>query len=779
MRFFCCVFLKEFDILFINMNYQYKKTLFATLSLITILGYGYFAFAAAPLGGYNPGGTLDPDCAPGDVDCVVTLPSSGSVTADNGLTATGSNVQLGGTLLNNTQIDQDGFKFSTIFTDDGTAFSVPVDYSIENGSSRAIATTGQKMRIGMFSELPLYNLYAGIGFREADQGPSPIMYEETNGLYKAFFFGDQESWVSTYNPTDQTSGSLSARSNEIRLGYDDSLLNISRGILVDTNGVTFSWGNIGNDNYLFPNSRGTSNQVLTTDGAGQLSWQNAGGGSALQLYSENPSLPYTSPVASGLNSVAIGNGARASADDMIVWGKNAGFGSLSSTQSTFLGTNAGYGVVGITSINNTFIGANAGYQTSNVNDSIFIGSNTGYESDNAYFSNFIGQSAGYGADNSDNSNFIGQYAGHSAIGSSNSIFFGFQAGASSLNSSFTTAIGYTSGTFSSSEYSNFFGFNAGASSSADYSNFIGFNAGETTTNASNSIFIGTNSGSNDTVNNTTNPDDFSILLGNNTSTGGFSNSIAIGGFATNTSSNQFMIGSTTRPIDETKIIGSLGTECTITTGTGMACTSDERLKTNIVDLNSDTLTKLQNVRTVSYNWLQNPDSPTQIGFLAQNLEQYFPEMVMTDPTGKKQVYYSQMTPILTKAIQEMNLKITDIGNMETPNTWRDSLIAWFGNVENGITDLYVKTFHADRGEFANEICLGQQGNQTCVTKDQLDQLLLNSGTVIVPNNNEIVIDDNSNPVIDPAIDESFDNNQETPVVDSVGESESENTEVTE
>jgi len=28
---------------------------------------GAFLYAAAPNGGYNPGDTLDPDCAPGDV----------------------------------------------------------------------------------------------------------------------------------------------------------------------------------------------------------------------------------------------------------------------------------------------------------------------------------------------------------------------------------------------------------------------------------------------------------------------------------------------------------------------------------------------------------------------------------------------------------------------------------------------------------------------------------------------------------------------------------------
>jgi hypothetical protein len=199
----------------------------------------------------------------------------------------------------------------------------------------------------------------------------------------------------------------------------------------------------------------------------------------------------------------------------------------------------------------------------------------------------------------------------------------------------------------------------------------------------------------------------------------------------------------------------------------MACTSDERLKTNITDLTSDTLTKLQNVRTVSYNWLQNPNSPLQIGFLAQNLEQYFPEMVMTDPTGKKQVYYSQMTPILTKAIQEMNLKITDIGNMETPNTWRDSLIAWFGNVENGITELFAGRVRT------HELCL----DDVCVTKDQLQQLLQNSQQMVVPSSggnpptdpdSVVTPDDTTPPDSDPIEnpDDTGDSNSDIPIVDT-------------
>ena len=551
-------------------------------------------------------------------------------------------------------------------------------------------------------------------------------------------------------------------------------------------GITFEFSDQAGDGfYLFPRNIGASGQVLTTNGVGQLSWQTAGAnrwsltGNSGTIAGTN-FIGTTDPedfvikvnnievgrfyedTGSSSQSIALGGTSNALSANMFVAGVSAGQNATNAQGSNFIGQWAGQNATN--SSNSNFIGSFAGNGAVGVTASNFIGGNAGLNATSVTYSNFIGALAG-SATNASNSNFLGPYAGQNATNAGDSNFFGYGAGVNAANAN----------------DSNFFGHYAGeTATNASLATFIGYEAGVQAANASNSIFIGTHAGLLDTVNNTTNVNDFSILLGNYTSTGGFKNSIAIGGFAINTASNQFMIGSTTRPINQTKVIGSLGTECTITTGTGMACTSDERLKTNITDLTSDTLSKLQNVRTVSYNWLQNPNSPTQIGFLAQNLEQYFPEMVMTDVTGKKQVYYSQMTPILVEAIREMNLNVIQLSDMTKTNTWRDSLIEWFGNVGNGITDLYVRTFHADRGEFVNEICLGQQGNQTCVTKDQLDQLLLNSGTTITPNSNVIITNDNSNPVIDSVTDESSGNFQETPVDDdSVDESGSESTEIVE
>lgn len=210
------------------------------------------------------------------------------------------------------------------------------------------------------------------------------------------------------------------------------------------------------------------------------------------------------------------------------------------------------------------------------------------------------------------------------------------------------------------------------------------------------------------------------MIGNQTSTGGFTNSIALGTQAANTATNQFMIGSTTSPIDQVKILQSGGTNCSITSS-GLACTSDERLKTNITDLSSNILDSLTKIRTVTYNWNANPSSNQMIGFLAQDLEQYFPQLVSTDKQGQKSVNYANITPVLVQGMRELNLKLTAIESIaQTVNpSLRDSLIAWFGDVTNGIGKLFTHELHTDT------LCVGD----TCVTESQLKNLLQNQGTI--------------------------------------------------
>jgi hypothetical protein len=161
----------------------------------------------------------------------------------------------------------------------------------------------------------------------------------------------------------------------------------------------------------------------------------------------------------------------------------------------------------------------------------------------------------------------------------------------------------------------------------------------------------------------------------------------------------------------------------------MSCSSDERLKTNIEDLDTDTLSKLLSVRTVSYNWNTNPNGNQMIGFLAQDLQSYFPQLVSTGPNDFLQVNYAGITPILVEAIREMNLKITDIGDLTKDNSWRTALLNWFASASNGITEFFA-------GEITTKtLCVADEsGEKTCLTKGQLDSVLNNLGntTIVMP-----------------------------------------------
>ena len=91
-------------------------------------------------------------------------------------------------------------------------------------------------------------------------------------------------------------------------------------------------------------------------------------------------------------------------------------------------------------------------------------------------------------------------------------------------------------------------------------------------------------------------------------------------------------------------------------------TSDERLKKNITTARDGYLEDLGKIRVVKYNWNEQPEgTPKELGWIAQEVEQVFPQMISTDAeTGYKSVKYSVFVPLLIKAIQEQQALITSL-----------------------------------------------------------------------------------------------------------------------
>jgi hypothetical protein len=103
--------------------------------------------------------------------------------------------------------------------------------------------------------------------------------------------------------------------------------------------------------------------------------------------------------------------------------------------------------------------------------------------------------------------------------------------------------------------------------------------------------------------------------------------------------------------------------------TGSYLPSDEKLKENIQPM-QNALDKVMKLDVSNYNYKatdfpeMNLPTDTQNGFIAENIENVFPELVKLNPAKKEQpaefkaVNYIGMIPVLTKAIQEQQALLT-------------------------------------------------------------------------------------------------------------------------
>ncbi|MES2591884.1 MAG: tail fiber domain-containing protein [Bacteroidota bacterium] len=118
----------------------------------------------------------------------------------------------------------------------------------------------------------------------------------------------------------------------------------------------------------------------------------------------------------------------------------------------------------------------------------------------------------------------------------------------------------------------------------------------------------------------------------------------------------------TSPQYRLHVVGDIGASGTLyasvaAVNTGIVACSDNRYKKDVTAL-PNALKNVLQLQGVNYNWKVNefPDKhftdSKQIGFIAQDLEKLYPEMVFTDDKGYKSVDYSRLTPVLVEAIKE-------------------------------------------------------------------------------------------------------------------------------
>lgn len=130
---------------------------------------------------------------------------------------------------------------------------------------------------------------------------------------------------------------------------------------------------------------------------------------------------------------------------------------------------------------------------------------------------------------------------------------------------------------------------------------------------------------------------------------------------------------------------------------------------------------------------------TRLGFIAQNVQSEFPQLVSVGGTttirradGSQEIVTNTLGIDYAGLIVPVIQAIKDIATIT--GTFRENLIAWLGDAQNGIQDLFAKNLHAeniyaDHGYFStltasstitgktistDELCVGT----VCITQDQ-------------------------------------------------------------
>ncbi|MDD5991262.1 MAG: tail fiber domain-containing protein [Paludibacteraceae bacterium] len=109
-------------------------------------------------------------------------------------------------------------------------------------------------------------------------------------------------------------------------------------------------------------------------------------------------------------------------------------------------------------------------------------------------------------------------------------------------------------------------------------------------------------------------------------------------------------------------------------------TSDSRLKTNISHIEHSSLKKIQDLQPIQFTWnrIENPhcsDTTTvkrtllsedldykrlHYGFLAQEVQKLYPELVQEDGDGYLSINYIELIPILVQAVQELSVEVEEL-----------------------------------------------------------------------------------------------------------------------
>jgi hypothetical protein len=92
-------------------------------------------------------------------------------------------------------------------------------------------------------------------------------------------------------------------------------------------------------------------------------------------------------------------------------------------------------------------------------------------------------------------------------------------------------------------------------------------------------------------------------------------------------------------------------------------TSDEKLKKNIHEINSDSIDEIFTLNPIIYSYKNDLASKKHYGVLAQDVEKIYPELVENNNiSGYKTVNYQELIPVMLMQMKCMQKSIDELSN---------------------------------------------------------------------------------------------------------------------
>ncbi len=182
-------------------------------------------------------------------------------------------------------------------------------------------------------------------------------------------------------------------------------------------------------------------------------------------------------------------------------------------------------------------------------------------------------------------------------------------------------------------------------------------------------------------------------------------------------------------------------EVYVNTGAQTCTVSSLRFKNSVETLTATSgLAFVNQLRPVSYKY--NSTGEAHVGFIAEEVAALDSRLIFTETgsTTPRGVRYEEMTAVLAKAIQELDVKVnagiaTTSANIVGSAGFFALLTDWFGSATNGITDFFANRVRT------KTLCVGDETAETCISKTELDALLNSANVNGVPQGGDTTSDD--------------------------------------